>query len=302
MIQILCVFVKEEVRTLTSKFEGSKMKSSEAAPVVANDKKEENDSSTNNRAEDEPKKQIGDSMQKFNKAEATREEDGDTTKAAAAADQDNKVDKAAKRQRLKSGFRVCKPQGTFIWPNNNNNTNTTNSNSNSGGANGSTITTTPNGKVVVHMEDLFLVPTPPSTSSSSSSAHPLPFPPPPPPPLSPLSPPPSSSQPIDRRRAASPVKPLAERRAVNVTVSTTVSTTLPANFMTVGEKKKALLNLNEAPPPATSTGFFGAPSSHPPYLSLTTTSPRLPRVRFFLALLLLFFIFVLIFSAFLIMK
>lgn len=26
-------------------------------------------------------------------------------------------EKAAKLQKLKSGFRICKPQGTFLWPN-----------------------------------------------------------------------------------------------------------------------------------------------------------------------------------------
>lgn len=255
--------------TLTSKFEGSKMKSvSEAAPAAAaaalhkaNDREEEKDSS---KAKDETKKQMGD---KGNKAEEAREEEeedgeeeqeGEPTNAAAVADED----KTAKRQRLKSGFRVCRPQGTFLWPNS-----TTTS---TAGGNGSTIPTSTanrnNGKVVVHVEDLFLVPTPPSTSSSSSSAPPLPFPPPP----SPLPPSPLSSQAINRRAPTSPVKPLAERRTAS-----TFSTTVPAG--SAGEEK-ALLNLNEAPPPAaTSTIFCRTPSCAPPYLTVTIP----PRVSLF---------------------
>lgn len=87
-------------------------------------------------------------------------------------------EKAAKIQRLKSGFRLCKPQGTFLWP--------------------SSMAVSP--QVVVQVEDLLALPTPPSVSSSTSP--PLPLPPPPPLPL---------SQPI------SPVKPLAEKRHVNAT-------------------------------------------------------------------------------------
>lgn len=262
--------------TLTSKFEGSKMKSiSETAPATALDKANddggENDSS---KAEEETKKQMGDKGNKAEEAGDKEEEEdevGEPTNAAAVADEDNKFDKAAKRQRLKSGFRVCKPQGTFLWPNN--------ATANSGGADGSTIPATStstandnnnNGKVVVHVEDLFLVPTPPSTSSSSSSAPPLPFPPPP----SPLLPSPLSSLAVNRRGPTSPAKPLAERRAVNVTVST-VSTTVPAGSS--GEEK-ALLNLNEAPPPATpATIFCGTASSRPPHLTVTIP----PRVSLF---------------------
>ncbi|KAL2550152.1 protein DYAD-like [Forsythia ovata] len=86
-------------------------------------------------------------------------------------------EKAEHLQRLKSGFRICKPQGTFLWPN------MVKSNSSSP-------------QVVVQVE----VPTPTSVSSSSASAplQILPY----------------------HRYPTSPVKPLAERRAVAVTVST----------------------------------------------------------------------------------
>ncbi|KAE8022374.1 hypothetical protein FH972_008177 [Carpinus fangiana] len=58
-------------------------------------------------------------------------------------------DKAAKIERLKSGFRICKPQGTFLWPN---------------------MAMSPHSSVV-HLEDLLVVRTPPSASSATSAAH-----------------------------------------------------------------------------------------------------------------------------------
>ncbi|RAL51357.1 hypothetical protein DM860_010859 [Cuscuta australis] len=65
-------------------------------------------------------------------------------------------EKAAKIERLKSGFRICKPQGTFLWPN----------------SNSSNISSS---KATVQVEDLLMVPTPPSVSSSSApSVHLLP--------------------------------------------------------------------------------------------------------------------------------
>ncbi|XP_042005962.1 protein DYAD-like [Salvia splendens] len=84
-------------------------------------------------------------------------------------------EKAAKIERLKSGFRICKPQGTFLWPNNNSSSSF----------------------VKVQVE----VPTPPSVSSSTVPPQ-LPYHYQPPPPPSP-----------------SIVKPLAEKRAVKVTIS-----------------------------------------------------------------------------------
>ncbi|KAG5615205.1 hypothetical protein H5410_015029 [Solanum commersonii] len=64
--------------------------------------------------------------------------------------------KAAKIQRLKSGFRLCKPQGSFLWPN---------MVRKSSGCNMSP-------QVVVQVEDLHMVQTPPSVSSSTAIAPP----------------------------------------------------------------------------------------------------------------------------------
>ncbi|KAK8287298.1 hypothetical protein V6Z11_D07G049300 [Gossypium hirsutum] len=55
--------------------------------------------------------------------------------------------KAAKIRRLKSGFRICKPQGTFLWPN-----------------------MALSRQVVAPIDDLLVVPTPPSVSSSTTTA------------------------------------------------------------------------------------------------------------------------------------
>lgn len=57
-------------------------------------------------------------------------------------------DKAARIERLKSGFRICKPQGTFIWPNG-----------------------TMSPQVVVQLDDHVVVPTPSSASSSTQPQH-----------------------------------------------------------------------------------------------------------------------------------
>ncbi|XP_050224474.1 protein DYAD [Mercurialis annua] len=61
------------------------------------------------------------------------------------AEEQHTEDKAAKIERLKSGFKICKPQGSFIWPNNNNN------------------------KMVQFEDMIFSLPTPPSVSSTSAS-------------------------------------------------------------------------------------------------------------------------------------
>jgi len=58
-------------------------------------------------------------------------------------------DKAAKIERLKSGFRICKPQGTFLWPN---------------------MAMSPQSSVV-NLEDFLAVRTPPSASSATSATH-----------------------------------------------------------------------------------------------------------------------------------
>ncbi|XP_017239183.1 protein DYAD [Daucus carota subsp. sativus] len=90
-------------------------------------------------------------------------------------------EKAAKLQKLKSGFRICKPQGTFLWPN-------------MGASNGSS-------PLVFEVEDLFMVHTPPSVSSSTALAPPqLPY--------------------HHHHPPTSPIRPVPERRAVTVTVKT----------------------------------------------------------------------------------
>ncbi|GFZ15172.1 similar to SWITCH1 [Actinidia rufa] len=124
-------------------------------------------------------------------------------------------EKAAKIQRLKSGFRICKPQGTFLWPNSN----------------------TLSSQVVVQVEDLLVVPTPPSVSSSTASAPPqLPY----------------------HHHPASPVRPLAERRAVKVTVSTVGNNNLSTTTTTTTDNKSTttFINLNDFP----TDGFSGTPS------------------------------------------
>ncbi|XP_059669338.1 protein DYAD-like [Cornus florida] len=68
-----------------------------------------------------------------------------TNTAAEVAENTAAEEKAAKLQRLKSGFRICKPQGTFLWPNMvHNNKNTT-----------------------TMLSPQVLIPTPPSVNSST---------------------------------------------------------------------------------------------------------------------------------------
>lgn len=132
-------------------------------------------------------------------------------------------EKAAKIQRLKSGFRICKPQGTFLWPNM---VKDTNNNCHSCSINNSSSF------VQVQVE----VPTPPSVSSSTVPPQ-LPYggynqyqPPPP----------------------ASIVKPLAAKRAVKVTVSTLSK---DQSYEDIGDainnssatNTPTLVNLNDAP-------------------------------------------------------
>ncbi|KAL3647515.1 hypothetical protein CASFOL_008483 [Castilleja foliolosa] len=119
------------------------------------------------------------------------------------------AEKAAKIERMKSGFRICKPHGTFLWPNmvkDNNYINITNNSSSSG-----------SNQVMVQVE----VPTPPSVNSSTAA----------------LAQPPHHLL----------VKPLAEKRAVKVTVSTNYNheddaQNYSSNYAT------ALVNLKNAPP------------------------------------------------------
>ncbi|GFY84382.1 similar to SWITCH1 [Actinidia rufa] len=146
-------------------------------------------------------------------------------------------EKAAKIQRLKSGFRICKPQGTFLWPNRN----------------------TLSSQVVVQVEDLLVVPTPPSVSSSTASAP---------------------SQLPYHHHPASPVKPLAERRAVKVTVSTVgntnFSTTTTTTTTTTDESTTTLINLNDFPTTDPTDGFCRTPSSQQIVTTTTVMPPLLP--------------------------
>ncbi|RXI08612.1 hypothetical protein DVH24_022756 [Malus domestica] len=138
-------------------------------------------------------------------------------KAAAAAEC-----KAAKIERLRSGFRICKPQGTFLWPDMGSPTNIP----------------SPSSQILAPPHDLFVVPTPPSSSSSSSAPRPL---------ISPTTP---------------PVKPVAERRPVTTTTLcnvTTIPSSTPIvapppvlapqtqSSTTVTISKTLLINLNELP-------------------------------------------------------
>ncbi|KAJ6388914.1 hypothetical protein OIU77_027292 [Salix suchowensis] len=98
-------------------------------------------------------------------------------------------DRAAKIERLKSGFTLCKPQGSFLWPD--------------------MTTLTPHSQVVVQLEDLITVHTPPSVSSTSPKQSRYLFAPP-------------SQTHIPHR--TSPVRPLAERRPVTIPQSTASTT------------------------------------------------------------------------------
>lgn len=120
-------------------------------------------------------------------------------------------EKAAKIQRLKSGFRICKPQGTFLWPNMVKDNNSINSSS----------TKVMSPQVVVQVE----VPTPPSVSSSTAPQ--LPY--------------------HHHYQPASIVKPLAEKRAVTVTVSTLSKAPNYEDGANNYSTTTALVNLNDAP-------------------------------------------------------
>ncbi|KAL7001736.1 hypothetical protein U1Q18_002884 [Sarracenia purpurea var. burkii] len=168
------------------------------------------------------------------KTKTTEKEAAERTTAAGEAAAE---EKAAKIRRLKSGFRICKPQGTFLWPN-------MVRNHHHGAAD------VVASQVAVQVEDLFVVPTPPSVSSSSASAPPqLPnfhhHPAPPP----------------------SPVKPLPERRAVRVTLSSAVgdtsfSTTATRPTTTATKNKTTtLINLNEFPTATSGSGGGGSKKS-----------------------------------------
>lgn len=153
--------------------------------------------------------------------------------------------KVAKIERLKSGFRICKPQGTFLWPN-------------------ATASNGESPQVVVKLEDLLLDPTPPSVSSSSALAPPqMPYP----------------SR--NHHRPHSPVKPVAERRAITVTISSMsndhgdrgYSTTTTTTTTTTKNKSPTRLNLNGIPS-INPVEDFSDNSSSKKTITTTTVTPR----------------------------
>nr|XP_016465105.1 PREDICTED: protein DYAD-like [Nicotiana tabacum] len=157
-------------------------------------------------------------------------------------------EKAAKIQRLKSGFRICKPQGSFLWPN------MVRNNKNNGG--------NMSNQVMVQVEDVHMVPTPPSVSSSTAITAPslLPY------------------YQQDKQQPVSPVKPVPERRAVTVTVSTISSETryeAGDNNYSTSNKTTTLINLNDVP---FSTGevFRQAPTSRQTITTTTVMPHSLP--------------------------
>jgi hypothetical protein len=106
--------------------------------------------------------------------------------------------KAANIEGLRSSFRICKQQGTFLWPN---------------------MSMSPKG--VVQQTNSSLVPTPPSVYSSNKNT-------------------PNGHNP------GSPLKPLAERRAVNIsTLSNIVTPQSQIDSISVGKTRD--INLNEFP-------------------------------------------------------
>lgn len=144
-------------------------------------------------------------------------------------------ERVAKIERLKSGFTMCKPRGSLVWPN-------------------KAMFPQPN-KVVAQLEDLFLIPTTQSVSSSTASSSPHHF-------LSPL----SNSRPLPNR----PVKPIPERRPVTVTLTAAVTKpTHPLRPETISQietitstgvsttdtsTKTSMIDLNEMPCPHTCQG------------------------------------------------
>ncbi|KAL5061834.1 hypothetical protein RYX36_023571 [Vicia faba] len=155
-----------------------------------------------------------------NIGEVTRENDKGTKSAdtqmvrSSAAEQ-----KAAKIERLKSGFKICKPRGTFMWPN---------------------MSLSPH--VVANLDELTVVPTPTSVSSSTTSAPKL------------VSNSKTENLPLSIPSPSSPVKPLAERRPVSTATLTHVtgpfsphlSPPLETSKSTI-TKKDSSINLNETP-------------------------------------------------------
>lgn len=137
---------------------------------------------------------------------------------------EEKEENKKRRQKLKSGFRICKPEGSFVWPSE----------------------MAANNQVVVHLEDLLAgCPTPPSVSSSASCSKPSPL-----------------HHHHQRQQRPSPRvwKPVATRAAVSLnfsfattrdtissrpTNSSTTATAAAAGFSTSVQSR--VLDLNELP-------------------------------------------------------
>ncbi|XP_045800356.1 protein DYAD-like isoform X2 [Trifolium pratense] len=122
-------------------------------------------------------------------------------------------DRAAKIERLKSSFRICKPRGTFMWPN---------------------MSMSP--QVVANLDEHTMVLTPGSASSSTTA----------PPKLISKSQTPNLL--LSLPCPSSPVKPLAERRAVSITTLAHVTGPFsPPLETTTITKSSSSINLNETP-------------------------------------------------------
>ncbi|KAK7405797.1 hypothetical protein VNO78_07406 [Psophocarpus tetragonolobus] len=165
------------------------------------------------------------SVAENNGGEIRKEKKSNKNKATKSADaqvQGNNTaeDKATKIERLKSGFQICKPQGTFVWPN---------------------IGLFP--QVVANHDDHTVVPTPPSASSSTTSGPKLI-----------ITKPQTQHLPLQiLTHPSSPVKPLAEKRPVSTATLTHVtgsfSPTLSHPSVTPRSKiaTTITINLNETP-------------------------------------------------------
>ncbi|XP_042505575.1 protein DYAD-like [Macadamia integrifolia] len=147
--------------------------------------------------------------------EEQQKKEGKETSTDAAAEKeedDGKGEAAEKKQKLRSGFRICKPQGTFLWPN-----------MSIVGSNILSPLPTPHAESQVNVQvdqDLLVGPTTPSISSATSK----------PSLLTSVAPPLLTSNP---QPSPSPVRPLAEKRGFTVTVSS--SFVIPDQSTCLGE-------------------------------------------------------------------
>ncbi|XP_058784589.1 protein DYAD-like [Vicia villosa] len=154
-----------------------------------------------------------------NIGDVTREDDRGTKSAdtqmvrSSAAEQ-----KAAKIERLKSGFKICKPRGTFMWPN---------------------MSMSPH--VEANLDEITVVPTPTSVSSATTSAPKL------------VSNSKTKNLPLSIPSPSSAVKPLAEKRPVSTATLTHVTGPFSPHLSPPLETKSTItnkdssINLNETP-------------------------------------------------------